>query len=376
MLALAFAAIFPPFVGPNSLLNAFLQALTLATQLNGQYRISGILLILGVLGCLLIFVGLILALVLFSYGNRATWTRTVVLLSVVGMLVATVSLFDYSGDFISEIVTVTKVGFWPSLKFFGIGYFISWIMIALALYSSRKVPVSAVQEFKLPVAPSPTELIPMGYSALDNLLFGGLPVGAAVVLTGPPCDEKKLIVRRFLETNLRNGCPCILLTCSLDAVTDLIPKYRKELQVIICHPQAETIASNFDSIVKLKSVDSLTEINLEISKALARLPSGKRSVLCLDILDDVLLDHHERARRWLMDILGRGKSTRVTYLATLNPAMHSDQESQAVLETFDGHIELFEGEIQVRPKLIRVKKLAGRKFLDEELLVRRERIQE
>jgi hypothetical protein len=96
----------------------------------------------------------------------------------------------------------------------------------------------------------------------------------------------------------------------------------------------------------------------------------------LDILDDVLLDHHERARRWLMDILGRGKSTRVTYLATLNPAMHSDQESQAVLETFDGHIELFEGEIQVRPKLIRVKKLAGRKFLDEELLVRRERIQE
>ncbi|MGA8905047.1 MAG: hypothetical protein WB661_08575, partial [Candidatus Bathyarchaeia archaeon] len=158
MLALAFAVIFPPFVGPNSLLNAFLQALTLATQLNGQYRITGILLILGVFGCLLIFVGLILALVLFSYGKRATWSRTVVLLSVVGMLVATVSLFDYSGDFISEIVTFTKVGFWPSPKFFGIGYFISWIMIALALYSSRKVPVSAVQEFKLPVAPSPTEL--------------------------------------------------------------------------------------------------------------------------------------------------------------------------------------------------------------------------
>jgi len=75
-----------------------------------------------------------------------------------------------------------------------------------------------------------------------------------------------------------------------------------------------------------------------------------------------------------MDILGRSKSSQITCLATLNPAMHSPQESQAVLETFDGHIDLFEGEMQVRPKLIRIRKLAGRRFLDEELLVRKEKI--
>ena len=77
-------------------------------------------------------------------------------------------------------------------------------------------------------------------------------------------------------------------------------------------------------------------------------------------------------RRWLMDILGRCKTNQMTCLAALNPAMHPAGESQAVLETFDGHLDLYEAEIQVRPKLIRVRKLGGRKFIDNELRVDKE----
>ena len=75
-----------------------------------------------------------------------------------------------------------------------------------------------------------------------------------------------------------------------------------------------------------------------------------------------------------MDILGRSKSSEMTCLATLNLAMHSGDESQAVLETFDGHIDLYEAELHVHPKLIRVKKFGSRKFLDNELLVDKEKI--
>lgn len=66
-----------------------------------------------------------------------------------------------------------------------------------------------------------------------------------------------------------------------------------------------------------------------------------------------------------MDILGRSKTNQMTCLAALNPAMHPAEESQTVLETFDGHLDLYEAEIQVRPKLIRVRKLGGRKFMDK-----------
>ena len=54
--------------------------------------------------------------------------------------------------------------------------------------------------------------------------------------------------------------------------------------------------------------------------------------------------------------------------------MHPAGESQAVLEAFDRHVELDEAEVQVRPKLIRVRKLGGRKFIDSELRVEKENI--
>jgi hypothetical protein len=75
-----------------------------------------------------------------------------------------------------------------------------------------------------------------------------------------------------------------------------------------------------------------------------------------------------------MDILTRIKENRITSLATLNPAMHPQTEVQSVLETFDGHLDLYEAQVQVRPKLIQVRRLAGRKFVDTELRVDKDRI--
>ena len=144
--------------------------------------------------------------------------------------------------------------------------------------------------------------------------------------------------------------------------------------MIICNPQADSVAAPFPQVVKLKALDSLTQLNLEYDNAVTKLGVNKPTVLCLEILDDVLLEHHGATRRWLMGILGRSKTSQMTCLATLNPAMHPAEECQAVLETFDGHLDLYEAEIQVRPKLIRVRKLGGRKFLESELRVEKDSI--
>lgn len=144
--------------------------------------------------------------------------------------------------------------------------------------------------------------------------------------------------------------------------------------MIVCNPQAETISAAFPHVSKLKTIDSLTQLNLEYDNATAKIGASQPAVLCLEVLDDVLLEHHDSTRRWLMDILGRSKTKQMTCLAALNPAMHSAEESQAVLETFDGHLDLYEADLQVRPKLIRVRKLGGRKFMDNELRVEKENI--
>jgi len=334
--------------------------------------------ILTMVGLILLGAGIVVGFIFFGINYRPRKARVGLLLSAAGLLVLTITLFDYSGDFTSKITKVVQVGMWPSLEFFGTGYLLAWIAIIAGLAATRQV-AQGVQVQRAAIMRPPQQQIlenavPTGYRALDSMLYGGLPVGSSIVLTGPPCDEKNLILKRFMETNLISNCACIFISTSLDRVRDLLPKYGNKLHVIICNPQADSIAAAFPQVVKLKALDSLTQINLEYDNAVTKLGAGRPTVLCLEILDDMLLEHHEATRRWLMGILGRSKTNQMTSMAALNPAMHTAEENQAVLETFDGHFDLYEAEIQVRPKVIRVRKFGGRRFVDDELRVQKESI--
>ena len=377
--ALIFSITIPPFVETSSLVMAIQPSFAQLAQATASSRSLEFVNVVSVVGFVLLALGSFLDLVFFGVRYGVRKVRAGLLACAVGMLFLTGSLFNYSGDTVSKILTVVYVGVWPSLQFYGIGYFIAWLAIITALVATSRTVTGRTREQQLATVATQTpqvsqKLIPTGYVALDNILFGGLYPGSSIVLTGPPCDEKDMIVRRFMETTLKTGRGCVYISSSIDRIRDLLSSHGRYLQVILCHPQAETIATAFPEIATLRTVDNLTEINLQFTKAVAKLSSTKAPVLCLEILDDVLLDHHEATRRWLMDILGRSKSSEMTCLATLNLAMHSGDESQVVLETFDGHIDLYEAELHVHPKLIRVKKFGGRKFLDSELLVDKEKI--
>ena len=331
-------------------------------------------------GFLLMLIGALLGAVFFGLG-RLGRARASLILSVLGLLMISTSLFSYRGNIVSEILVVSWNGIWPQLGVFGAGYLLSWVAIIIGLLASSgaqdqaRVQVSRyVQPMPLPPPKMLERLVPTGYVALDNVLNGGLPGGTSVVLTSPRCDEKDILIHRILETALTNNHPCILVSSTLDRVRDLLPKYRRLLYLIICNPQADMLTVGIPEAVKLKTFDSLTELNLGITNALAKMNPSYGAVLCFETLDDILLTHHGATRRWLIDILTRVKASQVTCVATLNPAMHPQTESQGVLEAFDGQIDLYEAEIQVRPKLIRVRRLGGRQFIDTELRIDKNRI--
>jgi len=346
----------------------------------GQFDASAVL---GVFGYLLILLSSITCLVLVALRRYASRGRVGVLIDVAGLMLITATAPNYSSAGLTGVLPIIQLGAWPSLGFYEVGYFVAWFSLIIGLVATYHIPRSERRlELTKPVALSETITKPVdekitqsGYVALDNMLYGGLPTGSSILLTAPPCDEKDMIVRRFMETTLSSNRGCIYLATSLDRVRDLLPRYGRRLQVILCHPRADAISERFPEVRKLKNVDNLTEVNLEFDGAVSSTGgSAQPAVLCLEILDDVLLSHHGATRRWLMDVLGRSKMHQITCLATLNPAMHPLEDSHAVIETFDGHIDLYEAEVQVRPKMLRVKKLAGHAFLDNELLVERSKI--
>ena len=379
MLVLLFSIALPPFVGSATLLQAVQPSATALLQAVTLSEYPSLPVVSECIGFLLLMIGLLVGLVTFGFRYRTRRARFGILLSTLGLLVLSVTLFDYSGDFVSRIFKVVQVGAWPSLEFFGLGYFLAWVAIVIAAVTTRRSAAPPRLMPTITVARAQQQqilehVVPTGYKALDDLLYGGLPRGSSIVLTGPPCDEKNLILRRFIETNLRSNRACVLISTTLDRVQDLLPRYERTLSVILCNPQADTIAAAFPNVAKLKTLDSLTQLNLEYENVNARLTNTQSAVLCLEVLDDVMLAHHGATRTWLMSILGRTKTNQITCLGTLNPAMHPAEESQAVLETFDGHLDLYEAEVHVRPKIIRVKKMGAGRYSDTEMRVEREKI--
>jgi hypothetical protein len=152
--------------------------------------------------------------------------------------------------------------------------------------------------------------VSVGYKDLDNLLFGGLPDRYAVVLNSISCDETKLIINCFLEKGVRKGEPTFLIT--IDASRwERVAEDFSNFHLFVCNPQAETAVKSLPNITKLRGVESLTGISIPIFSTLRNLEesSCKPRRACLEVLTDILLQHHAaQTRRWLVGLITELKS--------------------------------------------------------------------
>jgi hypothetical protein len=104
---------------------------------------------------------------------------------------------------------------------------------------------------------------------------------------------------------------------------------------------------------------------------------GSRRI-CIEIIPDVLLQHQAvQTRRWLSAFLPELRSNGFTTMATLDPEMHSQQEVRAILDLFEGEINLYENETeQGLQKFLKIRKMYNRKYLENDLPLQKEKLQE
>jgi len=217
-----------------------------------------------------------------------------------------------------------------------------------------------------------------GYTDLDNSLFGGIPQNYAVILTSPSCDERYLLVKSFLETGAKKGEVTFYVTTDPGGVRALAEESPSNLYLFVCNPQADAIVKSQPNVFKLRGVENLTDISIALTSAIRKLdPSlkGARRV-CIDLISDVLLQHHAvQTRRWFAGLIPELRSEGFTTLAVTDPEMHSSQEIRAILDLFEGEISIYEKETEKGPgKYLKIKKMSNQKYLEEELLLKREQL--
>jgi KaiC/GvpD/RAD55 family RecA-like ATPase len=216
-----------------------------------------------------------------------------------------------------------------------------------------------------------TDRVTTGYSRLDNLLFGGIPKNYAIILTSPSCDERDLLISRFLEAGATEGQITFHVTTKTAGIEDLNEKFQSNLYLFICNPQADEIMKNQANVFRLKGVENLTELNIALISALRKLstPIKAPGRCCIQIVSDVILQHKAlQTRRWLTGLLTELRSKGFIILAVMDPEMHSLQEVRAVLDLFDGEIDIYEKRDDSHiHRFLRVRRMTDQEYLESEL---------
>jgi KaiC/GvpD/RAD55 family RecA-like ATPase len=212
-----------------------------------------------------------------------------------------------------------------------------------------------------------------GYDDLDYLLLGGLPENYAVVMTSASSDEREALIERFLEAGKKNSEITFYVTAEVGVARALAEEAQPNLHLFVCNPRAGAAIKDLPNVDKLKGVESLTEIDIALTKSFRGLGETKDRCkrACIDIISDVLLQHRAViTRKWLSGLLEDLRSKGFTTLAVVNPHMHPPEEVQAILGLFEGEIRISEKETEKGVgTYLRIKKMHNKQYLESEVLL-------
>jgi len=201
-----------------------------------------------------------------------------------------------------------------------------------------------------------------GTKELDSLLLGGIPEGYAVVLTGSPSDERAFLIKNFLE-GIKENQITFHITTEADGLEHLLEK--PNFYLFLCNPKPKTQVPDLPNVYKLRSKTDLTNLSISLAKAYRNIDQSIKKRACVEIVSDVLISYQaEATRRWISELITDMGSKGFTMLAVMNPSMHPPDQANAVIDLFDGEINLSQTEDPLEcKKSIRVKKLRNQDYI-------------
>ena len=202
-----------------------------------------------------------------------------------------------------------------------------------------------------------------GTKGLDSLLLGGIPQEYAVVLTGPPCDEREYLIRNFLQAGIKDDEIVFYVSTEAEGLENLLEK--PNFTIFLCNPKPKSQLPDLPNVYKLRSKTDLTNLSISLAKAHRNIEPSKKKRICIETVSDVLVDYETRAtRKWISELITDLGSKGFTMLAVMNPAMHPADQAAAVVDLFDGEISLYQTEdpLECR-KSLRVKKLRNQDYI-------------
>ena len=203
------------------------------------------------------------------------------------------------------------------------------------------------------------------WQELDSLLLGGIPNEYAMVLTGPPSDERQMITKNFLEAGAKEDQITFYISTEANGLENLLQN--PNFYLFLCNPKPKTQVPDHPNVFKLRSKTDLTNLSIALTKVNRNLNqeiAGPKRI-CIEIVSDVLLDYGaKKTRKWISQLITDMGSKCFTILAVIDPMMHPSEELHAILGLFDGQISITQTRDPLEcKKSIRVEKLRNQDYI-------------
>jgi len=210
-----------------------------------------------------------------------------------------------------------------------------------------------------------------GTEELDSLLLGGIPKEYAVVLSGPPCDEREMIVQNFLRTGTKKDETTFYISTEATELEELLQN--PNFYLFLCNSKPKTQVADLPNIYKLQSKADITNLGIALTKAYRNIDqSVAKRRICVEILSDVLVKHGTNTtREWISGLITDLGGKGFTILAVIDPSMHAAEHANAVINLFDGEISITQSDDPLDcKKSILVKKLRNQDYIKNPICLR------
>jgi len=261
----------------------------------------------------------------------------------------------------------------------GVGAIIVIAVVAAFMLMRRKkaTPTSRLEQPLVETRTLPPQPgISTGYAELDQLLMGGLPEGHSILILSASWDERDLLLRRIIKSCISTSRPVFYVSNDISTTQELVGEYSKDFYAF--SEQADKIKSEHGNLFKVPGTGNLSEFSISLGVALkdTHIAPEANKIMVLDTISDILLRHKSLTTlRWLSDLIGKRKIEKFTILATLNPLSTPKEETQPIIDLFDGVIQIYEKELAERSRrFIVIKKMRGRRYLETDLMLDRNKL--
>ena len=209
-----------------------------------------------------------------------------------------------------------------------------------------------------------------GTQELDSLMLGGIPNEYAIVLSGSPSDERELIINNFLEAGVKEDNLVFYVSTEVEGLENLLKN--PNFILFLCNPKPKTKVPNLSNVYKLRSKTDITNLSISLAKAYRNIDQSKNKRICVETISDVLVDYGTKpTRKWISELIRDLGDKGFTMLGVVDPSIHPTDQANAVINLFDGEINITQSSDPLDcKKSILVKKLRNQDYIKNPICIR------